>query len=426
MGRIYGLSLFSSSGIGDLALRANNIAVLVANELLHERAELFRLNYPDTYMIEGDIWEKQTEIISWTQEYLKNNELDFILVTPPCQGMSKNGKGKLLNEIRKGNRPNLDPRNRLIIPALNIIKFLKPKIIMFENVPEMENTFINVDENNLINIVDYIKKILPEEYNGLSEVVEFADYGVPQRRKRLITIFTRDDKLKKILKTKGSLLPEKTHSEGGNLWTERWVSIRDTIYDTPYLDSRIKETSKSSIPYHFVPVLDKKKYFWISNTPPEKGAFDNQCINKECMYQNNKTHGSMLDRNGINRAKTITPLYCEKCGNLLPRPYTIDRGEKRIMKGFTSAYRRMLWDKPANTITTNFSYPSSDSKLHPEQNRVLSYYEIFKLHTIDKYDYKWSNDKYHASNSLIRDSIGESVPPLALDKIIKYLLTLLN
>lgn len=416
------VSLFASSGIGDLALKANDFDVIVANELLPDRAKLFSHNYPDTNMICGDIWKKEDEIVNETLKRLDGKELDFLLATPPCQGMSKNGQGKLLNEIRKGNRPKIDPRNRLIIPTLKIIKRLHPIIVMFENVPEMRYTTIDTEDGRMVNILDYIKEELGDEYSGRAEVVEFADYGVPQRRKRLITIYSRNEKLKKSFDDLGTFLPPKTHSEVPQFGELPWVTVKDAIGSVPPLDAKEKKTATSDIPFHSVPVLDEKKYFWVSNTPPEKGAFDNQCINPECGYQNNPTHSSKRDSNGINKASTDTPLYCIKCGSLLPRPYTEDNGEKRIMKGFTSAYKRMSWDKPSATLTTNFSFPSSDQKIHPDQNRVLSFYEAFILHTVNQYDFDWGN----STKGLIRDTIGESVPPLALDKIIKYLISLLD
>lgn len=420
------VSLFASSGIGDLALRANHLEVLVANEIIRDRAKLFVSNYPDTKMICGDVWDKKEEIIKLTKEMLDGNDLDFLLATPPCQGMSKNGQGKLLNEIRKGNRPKIDPRNRLIIPTLDIIVELQPKVIVFENVPEMENTIIDDENGNMVCIIEYIRRRLRDNYDGGAEVVEFADFGVPQRRKRLITVFSRIDRMKQLYNRRGSFIAERTHSEKPTLGKKPWVTVRDAISQTPRLDAKDSKSAKSDIPFHFVPVLDEKKYFWISNTPPEKGAFDNQCINPECLYQNNPTHGSFRDEYGVNRSKGDTPLYCEKCGSLLPRPYTEKNGIKTIMKGFTSAYKRMSWDKPSATLTTNFSFPSSDQKLHPEQNRVLSFFEAFILHTVDLYDYKWEIDGKPASKGLIRDTIGESVPPLALDKIISYLISLLN
>ena len=73
------ISLFCSGGIGDLAARANNIEVLVANEILHDRCEVFKKNFPNADLIEGDVWLKKDEIIETTKQKLKGKQLDFIL-----------------------------------------------------------------------------------------------------------------------------------------------------------------------------------------------------------------------------------------------------------------------------------------------------------------------------------------------------------
>ena len=113
-------------------------------------------------------------------------ELDFLFATPPCQGMSKNGQGKLLQGIREGKKPKFDVRNKLIIPTMNIVTALNPKVVFFENVPEMKDTIILDENGEPINVLSYIEKRLGDEYQGKFEIVQFADYGVPQRRTRLI------------------------------------------------------------------------------------------------------------------------------------------------------------------------------------------------------------------------------------------------
>ena len=415
-----GISLFASGGIGDLALRNVGVDVVVANELIKERAEVLQSNFSDCKMIVGDINEVFSEIIEETKQALNTQKLDFILATPPCQGMSKNGRGKLLSLIRKGDRPKLDVRNQLIVPTINIVKELMPEIVVFENVPEMKDTLIEYD-NKLVNITDFINnKLSSIGYFGTAEVVEFADYGVPQRRQRLITVYSRNKNLVDYFKKHFSFLPRTTHSNNDKR-KKPWVTVRDAINKVPKLDAKNKTTSVSKkIPYHRVPLLDKDKYFWVSSTPPEKGAFDNQCVS--CGFDKNPTHGSSKDRNGINRANKDTPLYCVNCGELLPRPWVKKGDNYRLMKGYTSAYRRMKWDLPATALTTNLSYACSDSKLHPEQNRVLSLYEAFIIHTIDKYEYKWKRaDGKKVSDKLIREIIGESIPPKGLEVILKHI-----
>jgi DNA (cytosine-5)-methyltransferase 1 len=102
-------------------------------------------------------------------------------------------------------------------------------------------------------------------------------------------------------------------------------------------------------------------------------------------------------------------------------------GKYRLMKGYTSAYKRMSWDAPASTITRNLSYACSDNKLHPIQNRVLSLYEAMILHTITEYPFSWKRaDDKRVSDKLIRELIGESIPPAGLQKIFDHLVSILN
>lgn len=418
------ISLFSSSGIGDLALRANGIKVILANELVPERSELFQVNFAETEMIQGDIWDKKNQIIQKTRDLLDGEELDFLLATPPCQGMSKNGQGKLLSEIRAGRRPKLDSRNRLIIPTLEIATALRPRILILENVQEMKNTVIEDESGELVKIVDYIETSLGCEYSGRAETVEFADLGVPQQRKRLITIYTRDPALRASLNQTGSLIAPVSHANGKGNGLFDWVTLRETIGDLPPLDALPgKNTCEEFNQLHRVPILDSKKYHWVQHTPTGQSAFNNQCINKACGYAHNPVHGSQKNGEGINRSNTETPLYCSQCGQLLPRPFVEVGSEKRLMRAFTSSYKRMRWDAPAPTLTRNLSYPSSDSNIHPDQNRVLSLFEALEIHTVNDYEYLWQKkDGRPVSDGLIRDSIGESVPPRGLEKIIRHLL----
>lgn len=417
------ISLFTSGGIGDLALRAAGFDILVSNEKLHDRHAVFQHNFPTTHAVTGDIWKRLDEIELATRDRLRGERLTALYATPPCQGMSKNGRGKLLNAIRNGRKPPLDERNRLIIPTMELARRLQPELLIFENVPEMADTVIVDDKGVAHRIVDYIQGSLGAEYAGKADVVEFADYGVPQCRQRLITIFSRSLPVKEWLRTKGSLLPPATHSQHGRRGLKPWVSVRDAIEDVPALDAGSSARATSIIPFHRVPLLDKMKYWWVDNTPPERGAFDNQCV--KCGFSENATHSAKRDASGINRTSCETPIYCVQCGELLPRP-SVKNGEKRVlMKGYTSAYKRMSFDKPASALTRNLSYACSDNKLHPNQNRVLSLYEAFRIHTVDRFDYEWKRtDGRPLSDKTIREIIGESIPPLGFKAIVDHLVAI--
>lgn len=419
-----GVSLFTGGGIGDLSLRACGVKVLVASELLEDRAEVYRSNYPETDMIVGDIRKTRDEVLRKAQERLGCRELDVLFATPPCQGMSKNGRGKLLNGIRAGVKPQFDERNALALEAVALALELNPKVVVFENVPEMEFTLVERTDGTVGDLLETIATMLAPRYAGRWEVVEFADYGVPQRRQRLITVFARSGDLMDLARAGQTLLPARTHSASPSLFMKPWVSVDEALAGLPELDAGSEQASVDPcLAYHRVPLLDEDKYFWVRHTPPGRGAFDNQCVNPACGFDNNPAHGAQHDASGINRSNRDTPVRCLRCGELLPRPWVVEGGVHRLMSGFTSAYKRMAGNKPASALTRNLSYACSDQKLHPREHRVLSLHEAFILHTVSSYDFRWSRlDGRRVSDKTVREIIGESIPPKGLEVIFRHVL----
>lgn len=429
----YCVSLFSGAGIGDLGYRNAGLEMIAMCEVEEDRSMLARTNFPQSRHYAADVNAIGGTLCSDVEARLAADQDLFLLsCTAPCQGMSKNGQGTLLKNIREGKRPSLDPRNGLILPALDIITRLRPLWVVFENVTEMRNTFIEDTDGTMCLILDIIKEKLSPDYEGGAYNIELADYGVPQRRQRLITVYSRDPDARKMLRAGGHFVPTATHAMDGGRGRKKWVSVTEALSDFPRLDAKDQSLAVHPVvPFHRVPVLDAKKYEWVSRTPPGMSAFDNQCVNVLCFYDGNPAHGTARNAEGINQGKKDTPLYCARCGTLLPRPYTIDKdGRKKIMSGFTSAYKRMAADMPSPALTRNLSYPCSDQKVHPTQNRVLSLAEAMKLQTISRYSYFWqiqggktgATGGVAASDTLIRHVIGESVPPLFFETLAHYLM----
>lgn len=429
------VSLFSCAGIGDLGFRAAGARFVAMNELEPDRAALARLNFPEAQHITGDILEAKSEIIDSVSSSLME-DLFLVTCTAPCQGMSSAGMGSLLRNTRDGKRSKWDPRNRLILPALDVIKELRPKWAVFENVVGMRNTVILDRDGEPRRILDIIDDELGALYVGRAYAVEFADYGVPQRRQRLITVYGQRELAAKRIRQGHALIPSPTHSRDGGSGLARWIGVGAAIEGFPPLDSKeLRASANAEVPFHRVPVLDERKYWWVANTPPGRSAFDNQCVNPDCGFDGNTNHAAKRGADGINRARVDTPLYCEKCDSLLPRPATLEDGRERIMKGYTSAYKRMAADLPAPTISRNLSFPCSDQKIHPFQNRVLSLAEAIHLQTIDRFDYKWGPLEYvngrgksickrQAPDTLVRLAIAESIPPAFTEALFVHLLGL--
>ncbi|MBB5202836.1 DNA (cytosine-5)-methyltransferase 1 [Inhella inkyongensis] len=408
------LSLFSSAGIGDLGVIASGLQLVMANELLSQRVSLYRENFEHD-ILEGDIWQLKQQIVTSTTDALGEDELFLLYATPPCQGMSSNGMGKLKSEISFGRRDTEDQRNRLIIPTMDIAVKLKPRWVLLENVPGMERTAIRTTGEQTVNIIDYVSERLGEEYEGKAEVVACEDYGIPQRRKRLITIFTRDPAAKEYFR-----------ANGGSFFTaemrEPRRTLREAIGDFPPLDARegLNE-ARDFHPYHYVPRMAEMKHLWVRHTKEGETAFNNQCLNPSCLNQDNPGHEDVKVNGRWVSSKNI-PIHCVKCGSLLPRPHVLDESGPRLLKGFHSAYRRMKWDEPARTLTQNFIYEASDNKIHPSQNRVLSVYEAMVVQTISRYRYKFSIGGADISTAKIAEVIGESVPPYLIQKICSMML----
>ena len=170
-----GLSLFSGAGIGETYLSNSGIDVVVANELIEKRAKLHEDLYPSCKMICGDINDQNifNQIISESQG------VEFIIASPPCQGMSVAGKNRSQNTMIG------DERNHLINRVFDAIELLKPQYVLIENVPALLKIQLPY-KGNLHSVVEILKIKFGDEYNIEARVVDASDYGVPQIRLRAI------------------------------------------------------------------------------------------------------------------------------------------------------------------------------------------------------------------------------------------------
>lgn len=399
------VSLFSCAGFGDLGLDAAGLHTIVANELLKERAELLQKNFPSTRVIVGDIHHVKDDIVSCAREILNGEQLHTVIVSAPCQGQSSNGMGRIRRQIQRGHRPADDPRNRLILPAIEVIQSLRPKCIIIENVAAMRYTQIVNEFDEYETILSILYRQLPE-YVLRSAVLNAADYGVPQTRKRLITIgilssLTEEPRLPDYCSEDLSVFhPLRSHPTH--------VTLTDCIGHLPELDAMHKLQDEDDA-FHRIPKWNDAQYFCMQYTPENHTAFDNT----RCVHCGAHTFD-------------MSVVHCSSCSAFLPRPRTKKHDDWRLVKAFKTAYRRMSWDRPGNALTTNSGVISSDVKGHPSQHRVLSLREIMIVASISGYPgceqaftYSFGDD-----DKLIREVIGECIPPLLSYKIAKHVQTL--
>lgn len=168
---IKGVSLFSSSGIGEFYFKHAGIDIKVANELIPKRAQLYSYFYKNCQMICGDITNEV--IFKKVNEAIKKNNCKFLIATPPCQGMSTLGKKEYIT----------DQRNYLFNYVIDIIKDNDFDYVFFENVSKfIEIKFPYINEK--LKISDILKKEFGLFYDIEVFVLNAMDYGVPQSRPR--------------------------------------------------------------------------------------------------------------------------------------------------------------------------------------------------------------------------------------------------
>ncbi len=371
------LSLFSNIGVGEAYLKELGFNVVVANEINDKRAALYQKIYPDTLMVCGDITDETTykKII----EQSLANDVDIVMATPPCQGMSTAGK-----------QQKFDKRNNLFLYAIYAIEEIKPKYFIFENVPGLLTT--QIEYNNTIHTIpEVINKKIGKLYNISFKVVNAQNYDVPQSRERVIILGTRKD----ISKTWS--MPEPS---------EKLITLEDAIGWIPIIDPFVKDISQEDF-LKMYPKYEERK---------------EQAL--KISHWNHPT--SHVLRNVI--AMQHTPTGCTAFDNDKYKPLKKDG---TIVRGFKNTYKRQNWNTPGYTIAMDNIEISSQNNVHPgrfigkdtngydiySDARAMTLYELMIIMSIPEY---WPVPK-STSPVFLRKVIGEGVPPMLIKKIFMQL-----
>ncbi|MCA8248059.1 DNA cytosine methyltransferase [Burkholderia multivorans] len=168
------VDLFSGCGGLTQGLKDAGFTVGAAVEIDALAAETYAANHPDVNLFNADIRDTSASEIMEACGVARG-ELDLLAGCPPCQGFSR---------IRLNNKKERmdDPRNRLIDEVLRLIGELQPKAVMLENVPNLARY------TRYLNFKRELRKL---GYDVVDKVLDVADFGVPQRRKRLVVLASR-------------------------------------------------------------------------------------------------------------------------------------------------------------------------------------------------------------------------------------------
>jgi DNA (cytosine-5)-methyltransferase 1 len=238
------VSLFSGAGIGESRLGELDIDVLVANELVEDRADIYRQLIPSSKMISGNVLDENifNQLIENTP-----SDLDLLIATPPCQGVSIAGKN------RSSAQQIADERNYLLLPVIRYIHKVRPKFVLIENVPQYLDLRLN-HKGSFRSVIQILNDEFHSDYTIEGQIINCADLGVPQSRKRSFI---------KLYK-KGYDWP----------WPElssNHVVLSDILFDLPSLEAG----EASRLRWHFARKHSDSHVLWMSHTPTGCTAFDN-------------------------------------------------------------------------------------------------------------------------------------------------------
>lgn len=370
------ISLFSSAGVGCYGFSLEGFDCVATNELIGRRLEVQKFNNKcssETGYILGDITQEDTKnkILSETKKWLQKNkqkDIDVLIATPPCQGMS------IANHKKKDELS----RNSLVIESINLVNKIKPKFFVFENVRAFLKTYCTNNDGKQKTIREAIGKDLSGKYNILYQVVNFKDFGVPSSRSRTLVIGVRKD-IKEV--TPYDIFPEEENEK----------TLREAIGHLPPLENMGAIHEKDI--YHNFKNYDKRMLNWIKDLKEGENAFQNtgkkkphRIVDGEIVYNKNKN------------------------------------GDK---------YSKCYFDKIGPCVHTRNDILASQNTIHPIDNRVFSIRELMIMMSIPE-TFKWSEFSNKELNELseeekrdylsknevnIRQSLGEAVPTLIFKKI---------
>jgi DNA (cytosine-5)-methyltransferase 1 len=316
-GKLTAIDLFCGAGGLTLGLKRAGFKVVAAVELYPEIAKTYRANHPRTKLLIKDVREVTgKELIELTG--LKT--IDLLAGCPPCQGFSK-----LTDKYRRK-----DSRNDLVLEMARLTKEVMPKMVMMENVAGLATRGKPI-------LDEFIQRLEFLGYFVNAEVLQLADYGVPQSRRRLVLLAGKGFHIP---------LPKPTHSRKGDekKKLKPWLTLADVLKDMGQpvtLSKAIEQGGPKKFNWHVVRDLTDISIQRYKATKP-----------------------------GTNRyflPEELRP-QCHRNGN----------------KGFPNVYGRLSWDQVPPTITGGCTTPAKGRFGHPEELRTISVREATLIQTFPK------------------------------------------
>jgi len=338
------IDLFSGAGGITIGLAKSGFKPLLAADFNEEVKETHDFNFQGIPYIHGDLSNQKVKESLLNK--LKRQKITLIAGGPPCQGFSIFGKRRFINT--KNYDPKQDPRNKLVFTFFDYVKELKPDWFIMENVAG----FMSLDKGNFVNKLEsYVKKLGYKNFDY--RVINTADYGVPQKRKRFLFIGNKT----------GHLIPwpKPKYFEKPKEWQFSYRTVGEVITD-------LGDKGAENYFHNHVPMNHSKEIM-------ERYSFVEE--------------GKKMD--------------VEKLPTKLQ--YAKFTGQK--IKNFSHVYRRLSRYEPSITLVPGHNaFP-----IHPFLNRLITAREAARIQTFpDDLVFKGSSKEQCIQ-------VGNAFPPLVAQKI---------
>ena len=319
MGALNVLDLFCGAGGLSYGFESAGFDILLGIDNDAKALETFELNHKGSKSICGDITQINYE--EHIKPLLNGKQIDVIIGGPPCQGMSLSGPRKFD-----------DPRNKLYLSYIRLVKEIQPKAFVIENVPGLVGLFGGQIKDSII------EKFTDMGYHIEYKILCSADYGVPQSRKRVVFVGTRVGKFE-------------YPATNPNV-----VTCSMALSDLPPLEDDLgEEVADYALPpqNHYQQLMRKKSYVVLNHVAASHS----------------------------DKVKKIIALVPDG-GNYKDLPE-----EYRSSRNFHVAWTRFASNKPAPTIDTGHRH-----HFHYKYNRVPTVRECARLQSFPD-DFKFLGNK---------------------------------
>jgi len=338
-GSFSAVDLFAGGGGLTVGLKAAGFNVVSAIEMEHAAFSTYKTNHPDVHCYRGDVQDLNGNDLTI---HSPTGRIDLIAGCPPCQGFTS-----LTSKYRRE-----DKRNALIGEMLRLILELKPRAVMLENVPRL-----TIVGKSLFD--DFRAQLEMAGYKCNFGVLEAADFGVPQTRRRLVFVAGLGFQIS---------LPNATHSKTGKSGKPRWRTVSDALLaSSPSVFGEAKKAGRlSDTNWHVVRKMSKENLERLKWAQPGKSW------------------------------RTIPEHLRPNC----------HRGD---YSGFSNVYGRMDAQEAAPTITGGCTNLSKGRFGHPSEQRTISVREAASIQTFPP-EYKFDTEFIDKACSIV----GNAFPCLLL------------